>query len=137
MKTRMNGKTVLITGASSGIGRAAALAFARQGASLALVARNAERLQAVAEEVRALGVAAEPYLADTSDQAQIESAVQSALARFGSLDAVLCNAGICAARPKTFPWCRSVQSWKPIFLVRSTPFMPFCRTCSRSARAAL
>lgn len=112
MKTRMNGKTVLITGASSGIGRAAALAFARQGASLALVARNAERLQAVAEEVRALGAAAEPYLADTSDQAQIEAAVQSALACFGRLDAALCNAGIylrCPAKDLSMAQIRAIM----------------------------
>ena len=112
MRARMNGKTVLITGASSGIGRAAALAFAREGASLALVARNAARLDAVAEEVRALGVAAEPYLADTADAAQIGAAVEAACARFGALDAAICNAGIylrCPAEALTMAQIRTVM----------------------------
>lgn len=112
MRARMNGKTVLITGASSGIGRAAALAFAREGASLALVARNVARLDAVAEEARALGVAAEPYLADTADAAQIGAAVEAACARFGALDAAICNAGIylrCPAEALTMAQIRTVM----------------------------
>lgn len=112
MRTRMKGKAVLITGASSGIGRAAALAFAREGASLALIARNAVRLQAVAEEACAFGVEAETYLADTADRAQIEAAVASALSRFGKLDAAICNAGIylrCPTKDLTMAQIRAIM----------------------------
>ncbi|MEA4912269.1 MAG: SDR family NAD(P)-dependent oxidoreductase [Oscillospiraceae bacterium] len=101
MKQRFLGKNVLITGASSGIGRATALEFAREGASLALVARNEERLNAVAAECRALGARAEIYLADTSEQKQIKAAVDAAVSALGGLDVLHCNAGIylrCAAK---------------------------------------
>ena len=112
MRARMTGKTVLITGASSGIGRAAALAFAEEGASLALVARNNERLQAVAEEARVLGVEARTYLADTSAEEQIRAAVAAALADFGQIDAALCNAGIylrCPAKDLTMAQIRAIM----------------------------
>lgn len=93
-------KKVLITGASSGIGRATALAFAQQGARLALVARNSQRLQAVAEECAQKGATVSIYLADTSEKEQIETAVSD----MGGLDIVHCNAGIylrCPAKDLT------------------------------------
>lgn len=94
MKRKFVGKNILITGASSGIGRATALAFAQEGANLALVARSEERLRAVAEECRALGARAEIFLADTSEKAQIEAAVHAAVEALGGLDVLHCNAGI-------------------------------------------
>lgn len=67
MKQKLIGKNAIVTGASSGIGRATALALAKQGANVALIARNEARLNAVAAEVRALGVQAEVLLADIRD----------------------------------------------------------------------
>ncbi len=104
MAGKFTGKTVLVTGASSGIGRAAALEFAGEGAALALVARNRERLDAVAAECRALGADARAYLADTSVKGDIEKAVNAALADLGGLDVLHCNAGIylrCEAKDLT------------------------------------
>lgn len=99
MKSRFSGKKVLITGASSGIGRACALAFAREGASLALVARNEERLSSVAGECRAFGVQTETFLADVSVKDEIQAAVSRAVEALGGMDIVHANAGIYLRMP--------------------------------------
>ena len=112
MKNRLAGKTALITGGNSGIGRATALAMAREGASLALVGRNEQRLQQVVQEVRALGAQAEGFVADTSVPGQIEEAVALAIARFGRLDIAHLNAGIymrCPAADLTMDQIRSIM----------------------------
>jgi NAD(P)-dependent dehydrogenase (short-subunit alcohol dehydrogenase family) len=89
--------TVLITGASSGIGRATALELAGRGARLVLVARGAEALEATADQVRAAG-AAEVLVrpADVTDEDAVRAAVDDAVARFGGLDAVVHAAQVMA-----------------------------------------
>ena len=87
-----SGKVVLVTGGSSGIGRACALAFASAGASIAIVARGAERGRQVAAEIHALGRDALFLPADVSDSAQLEAAVAQAVQRFHRLDYALNNA---------------------------------------------
>jgi hypothetical protein len=86
----MRDTVVLITGASSGIGAAAAREFARQGAQVALAARRLDRLEALARE---LGPDALALRADVSVQADIEHMVAQALARFGRVDVLFNNAG--------------------------------------------
>ena len=85
----LKGKTAVITGASSGIGRAAALEFARRGANLFLAARGAEQLAAVAEECRRMGVRAEPV---TTDVTRPEDCARLA-ATAGAVDVLVNNAG--------------------------------------------
>jgi short-subunit dehydrogenase len=70
------GKTGVITGASSGIGRALALALAGEGMNLVLAATNRERLERVAREVRSLGVRATAALCDVSNQSEVEALAQ-------------------------------------------------------------
>ena len=94
MKQKLIGKNAIVTGASSGIGRATALALAKQGANVALIARNEARLNAVADEVRALGVQAEVLLADIRDGQQLKAAIDGAIERFGTIHICHCNAGI-------------------------------------------
>src|SRR5690349_18762577 len=77
---------VAITGASAGIGRATALRLARDGAALAICARRAERLDAVAGE-------ALPIAGDVKRVDDVERLVASAVERFGRLDVMICNAG--------------------------------------------
>jgi NAD(P)-dependent dehydrogenase (short-subunit alcohol dehydrogenase family) len=86
-------KTVLITGATSGIGRAAALAFARLGANIAVVGRDAERGAAVAAACEAVGGSAIFLSADVTVADEIANAVAQTSARFGGLDIAFNNAG--------------------------------------------
>jgi NADP-dependent 3-hydroxy acid dehydrogenase YdfG len=90
---RFAGQVVLITGASAGIGVALARRFAAEGASLVLLARRLERLQALGEELRAQGAQVLVCQADVCDAAAIESAVAQTLATFGRLDVAVANAG--------------------------------------------
>jgi short-subunit dehydrogenase len=85
---------VVITGASSGNGRAIAQEFARQGAKLVLVARSEEALEATAKECRARGATAMPLVADVGDSSAIEAVGKQALERFGRIDVWVNNAAI-------------------------------------------
>jgi len=88
------GQRVLVTGASSGIGRETALGFGAAGARVALVARRRPELEAVATEVRAAGGTAEVVPADVTDRAQVRAALEAVVARWGGLDVAVNNAGI-------------------------------------------
>jgi len=86
-------KVVLITGASEGIGAAAARRFAEAGAKLSLVARSADKLEALASELKAQGVEAIVVTADLSDAEQARRAVDETAEHFGRLDVLVNNAG--------------------------------------------
>jgi len=86
-------QVVLITGALTGIGRATALAFAREGASIAVSGRRAEAGQALAAELRALGAEAEFLQADVRHEDEVRTLVEQTVARFGRLDVAVNNAG--------------------------------------------
>ncbi|MBY0370900.1 SDR family NAD(P)-dependent oxidoreductase [bacterium] len=90
---KSTGKRVLITGASSGIGAALALEYAQQGAVLFLTARRLERLQALAEKIRALGGRAECAEMDVCDTASVQAATEKAAAAMGGIDILIANAG--------------------------------------------
>ena len=84
----------LITGAGRGIGRAIALAYATEGAKLALAARTRSELEQTAREAQALGASTCIVTVDVSDQHQVDAMVQATLARFGTIDILVNNAGI-------------------------------------------
>jgi NAD(P)-dependent dehydrogenase (short-subunit alcohol dehydrogenase family) len=90
----LSGKAVLVMGASSGIGAAAARVFAAEGASVMLVARSNDLLQAVTDELRAAGHDAHCVVADVSVGADVAHAVDATVARFGRLDGAFNNAAI-------------------------------------------
>jgi NAD(P)-dependent dehydrogenase (short-subunit alcohol dehydrogenase family) len=88
----MSSQVVLITGGLTGIGRAAALAFARKGAKVAVVGRREEAGRALVKELRSLGSEAEFFNADVRHEADIRDAVDNTVARFGRLDVAVNNA---------------------------------------------
>jgi len=86
-------RVIAITGASAGIGRATALRMARDGAAVAICARRADRLDAVAAEIVAAGGQALPMAADVTRAGDMDAFVARTLERFGRLDVMMCNAG--------------------------------------------
>lgn len=93
MTGALTGTVALVTGGSSGIGRATALLFAREGAAVALLARRAALLEEVAGQIRAAGGMARAWPVDLLDSAALRQAVAEAHAHFGRLDVVVCAAG--------------------------------------------
>ncbi len=91
---RFRGKVVIVTGAGSGIGRATALAFAREGATVAVADRGREKAEAVAAEAVAQGGRALPVACDVSLAADCDAAVRSTETAFGPLEILVNNAGI-------------------------------------------
>ena len=91
---KLEGRVALVTGASQGIGQACALALARQGASVALAARNQQRLEEVAGLIAAAGGKAAVFAMDVAEEEQIKSGIKAALAHFGKIDILVNNAGI-------------------------------------------
>ncbi len=87
-------RTVLVTGAGSGIGRATALAFARRGARLVVSDINATALAAVRAEIEALGAVCHAYAADVADEAAMQAMAEAVHAAVGPLDVLVNNAGI-------------------------------------------
>ncbi len=88
----MSGRVVLVTGGSSGIGRATAIRFAGEGAKVVIASRGATRGEAVLQEIRALGAEAEFVSADVSKGDQVEALVERTVSRFGRLDCAFNNA---------------------------------------------
>jgi len=96
MTDRLDGTVALVTGASSGIGRATAVALASAGASVAVAARRGDRLRELADEIDGDVLVVE---ADVTDEAQARSMVQRTVDRFGRLDTLVNNAGVMLLGP--------------------------------------
>ena len=92
--SHLTGKIALVTGASQGIGRACALELAKAGATVALAARNVEKLEAVAAEITAAGGIAKAYALDISSEESIKAGAKAVLAEHGAVHILVNNAGI-------------------------------------------
>jgi NADP-dependent 3-hydroxy acid dehydrogenase YdfG len=99
MSTQLTGTVAIVTGASSGIGHATARELADLGASVVLVARRQDRLEALVKEIDSAGGTALAVPTDIADRAQAENAVAETIARFGRLDILVNNAGLMILGP--------------------------------------
>ncbi|MGH8248755.1 MAG: SDR family NAD(P)-dependent oxidoreductase, partial [Gammaproteobacteria bacterium] len=124
---KLAGKTALITGGNRGIGAAIARAFAREGASLVLAARDGARLDQTVQRVLELGSPAAVGLpTDVSDETQVEKLFQRVMDRFGRLDVLVNNAGAFDGGPIDH---LSTEKWDRVMAVNLRgPFL-----CSRAA----
>ncbi|WP_234017116.1 SDR family NAD(P)-dependent oxidoreductase [Nostoc sp. 'Lobaria pulmonaria (5183) cyanobiont'] len=94
MAGKLDAKVAIITGASSGIGAAIAIALAEEGAQVAIAARRIERLNEVAQKIEAVGGKALPIVTDVTDETQVNSLVQKVNTTLGRIDILVNNAGI-------------------------------------------
>lgn len=93
VKKRFEGKVVVVTGASSGIGKYSAIEFAKEGADVALVSRSKDKLELVANEIREIGNEVLVVPADVSSEQQVNNAVENIVSNFGTIDILFNNAG--------------------------------------------
>jgi len=121
---RLQNKNAVVTGGAGGIGRATSLAFAAEGARVAVVDLNTEAAEAVASEIRAAGGAAVAIAADVSNEADIERVVASVVEEFGSIDVVFNNAGIIR---RTTAVETTVEEWDRVFGVNVRAIFLMCK----------
>jgi NAD(P)-dependent dehydrogenase (short-subunit alcohol dehydrogenase family) len=119
-KFSLAGRVALVTGASSGFGERFATVLAAAGAKVACVARRADRVEAVAEAIRAAGGQAMPCVMDVTDQASMRAGFDAIEAEFGTVDVLVNNAGLSAPAPFAE---MSNQQWDSVLDVNlSAPF---------------
>jgi NAD(P)-dependent dehydrogenase (short-subunit alcohol dehydrogenase family) len=111
---RLKGKVAIVTGAGQGIGKAIAIAFAREGAIVAALDCNELSVSATAEAIRQSGGTAISFTADVTDQASLAQCVEQTLARFGRVDVLAANAGVNVFHQ---PLETSEEEWKRCFAV--------------------
>ncbi|MDB5698258.1 MAG: putative oxidoreductase [Alphaproteobacteria bacterium] len=113
MNENIDGKVVVITGASSGLGEAAARLLAEKGAKLVLGARRKERIDALAQEIAASGGSVEAVATDVTDRADVQALVDKAVEAFGRVDVMINNAGVMLVSPverlKVDDWDRMID----------------------------
>jgi NAD(P)-dependent dehydrogenase (short-subunit alcohol dehydrogenase family) len=118
-------KIALVTGASQGIGRACALTLAAQGATVAVAARNEEKLRVVAEEIVSAGGKAEVFVLDISNETSIKDTAKAVIAKLGRVDILVNNAGITG--PTAMLWEVTPAEWEETFAVNVTGPYLCCR----------
>ncbi len=125
----LQGKTALITGASSGLGAAFAHGLADAGANVVPVARRRERLDAMRGEIEARGGKCHPAVADITDGTQREAAVQEAIGAFGSIDILVNNAGIADLAP---PEKLTTEAWDDVVALNLTALFRITQLVGRA-----
>lgn len=113
MSAHIEGKVVVITGASSGLGEATARHLAARGATIVLAARREDRLNVIAEEIRAAGGKVAVVQTDVTKQEDVRKLIESAVRAFGKIDVLVNNAGLMSIAPlsetKVDEWDRMID----------------------------
>lgn len=122
--TALSNRIALITGASRGLGKSMALALAGAGARLALVARDAAKLNEVAEAIRGAGGTAEIFLADVADETQVATLEQQVTARLGRVQILINNAGMNLRKPLVD---FTLEEWRRVMDTNLTSVFLMCR----------
>ena len=111
-KLSLAGKSVVITGGGTGLGREMTLAMARAGADLVIAARRIAPIEEIANEVRELGQRAVAISTDVTDTEQVDRLMESAITEFGKVDVLLNNAGIVRGQGATPIWDITDEDWR-------------------------
>ena len=111
-KLSLEGKSVVITGGGTGLGREMTLAMARAGADLVIAARRIAPIEEIANEVRELGQRAVAISTDVTDTEQVDRLMESAITEFGKVDVLLNNAGIVRGQGATPIWDITDEDWR-------------------------
>jgi NAD(P)-dependent dehydrogenase (short-subunit alcohol dehydrogenase family) len=132
MDLGLNGKRALVTGATSGIGAACALLLAAEGVRVVVHGRNAERANAVAEQIRAAGGEAAIALGDVATEEGAEGAAQAALAHWGGVDILVNNAG--GPTSPAGNWKQDAAVWTATFELNVLSAVRMVRRCTPGMR---
>jgi 3-oxoacyl-[acyl-carrier protein] reductase len=116
MNILLKNKTAIITGASSGIGKASAIAFAKEGARVVITSRREKELQEVCNEINAFGIC-EYIVADGNDLTSVEKIFSFAIKKFKKVDILVCNAGMALRQPTLE---MTPEQWEQVIRVNLT-----------------
>ena len=123
---QLQGKSALVTGAASGIGKEIALTYAREGAKVAIADLNKQAADATAAEIEKAGGKATGFAVDVTDEFQVDAAVQAAVKAFGNIDILISNAGIQIVHPiEEF----SFADWKKMLAIHLDGAFLTTRAC--------
>ncbi|MEO8369955.1 MAG: SDR family NAD(P)-dependent oxidoreductase [Candidatus Solibacter sp.] len=125
MKMKLEDRTAVITGASKGLGRAMALALAAEGARVALVSRDREKLTAVADEVTAAGGRATVFTADVTSEEDVRRVESEILAVYGKVNILINNAGVNVRKPVVD---FTLEEWRKVMDTNVTAAFLMCRS---------
>lgn len=128
--TTFKNHVVIVTGASSGIGKALALQLSTEGACLSLAARNPEQLGKLAQECNNLGGSAIPVQTDVADQAQCQKLIEDTVQQFGRIDMLANNAGFSLVGKfgDYQVWSYSNRLWRSILMALCSALIMPCHT---------
>ena len=126
---RLEGKVAIVTGAASGIGRASAILFAREGARIVIVDQKAEALNDTAKAMAQYGSDVQTVAADTSNEDDVKAYIDRAVTSFGGLDVVYANAGISGGLVPPPLLEQTVENWLHVLQVNLVGTVPRDQTC--------